>query len=127
MSILDNIKRTRVEFVSVPKIAMTEEQVASVYADLKDQNRLNVYVNKYDIAKPFRVAVKFNEKFTNHGVFSSADVASAVGSIVSAYMFGPKALVGSFDQAAVEGSEEFQAWMANSKNAQIVKQVNGRA
>jgi hypothetical protein len=42
-------------------------------------------------------------------------------------MFGPKALVGSFDQAAVEGSEEFQAWMANSKNAQIVKQVNGRA
>jgi len=104
----------------VPKIAMTESQVAQVSAKMKAENRMNVYANKFDVKKPYRVQTRIGTVYTQHGYFTSVDVASAVGTICSKAIFQDKALAGTFDEAIVEAHPEFQAWMVDDRNQEII-------
>ena len=39
--------------------------------------------------------------------------------------FGEKAKVGSFDQATVEASKEYQAFLVDARNVEILARANG--
>jgi len=113
----------------VAKVEMTPKQIEQISTKLKAQNRMNVYPNRFDVAKPFRVQTrKGNGKsavFTQHGYFTNVDVASAVGTICSKGLYGDKALAGEFDPAVVEGHEEFIAWLADDRNQEIIALAEG--
>jgi len=127
MSILNKLSTlTKVNSETAPKrVAMTETQVKQCKAAITRDNRgYNVHPNKFDIAVPYRVAVNFNNEWFGYGNFTSADVAAAVGAIVSSAYFGDDAVIGSFDSEVVEGHEEFQSWLANSENADVIAKAN---
>jgi len=123
MSILNAIKATKT--VRAPQVPMTEEQYMTLRDSLFNGDTVNVRANKFNVERPFAVSVKKDNKYSNYGAFTSLDVASAIGSIVGRFQFGQNALVGAFDQDVVEAHPEFKAWMADSRNAKIIKQVNG--
>jgi hypothetical protein len=124
-SILAKLKNLKPATGQSAQTPMTEEQVKQCKAALRrDLRGPAVQVNKFDLAKPYRVTVNWEDKWTNHGVFSSADVAAAVGSLVSASVFGDKALAGYYDEAKVEASKEFTDWLADSRNIDVLSRVN---
>ena len=126
MSILDkmsNLKRTSATAARTP---MSAQNVLNCKAALKRDNRgYNVHVNTFDIDTPYRVAINYNNEWANFGNFVSADVAAAIGSIVSAGYFGDKAKAGDFDQAIAESDPAFTAWLADERNADILARANG--
>lgn len=123
-SILAKLKNLRTTSGKEAEVPMTEQQIAQCKAALKRDSRgPAVQVNKFDLNTPYRVTVNFDDKWTNHGLFTSADVAAAVGTIVSASVFGDKAIAGLYDEAVVEAHEEFQNWLADSRNADILVRV----
>ena len=129
MSILDvlNGLTAAADHVAVEQVPMSDKQIEEYSAKLKKQNRMNVYANRFDINKPFRVrtrkAVKGGFEYTGYGNFTDVDVAAAVGSLVSASIYGKKALRGNFDQAKAEAHPEFQAWLVDDRNQAILKKV----
>jgi hypothetical protein len=105
----------------VAKQEMTAQQVADCKAAIKAKNRgYNVQPNKYDLAQPYRVAINFNNTWQNYGDFASADVAAAVGTIVSAAFFGDNARIGSFDEKVAEADPNFSTWIADPRNADVL-------
>jgi hypothetical protein len=120
MSILSKLSNLKKAADVAPKTAMTDAQVKALATELKEANRVNVYPNQFDIDKPYRVVVRKGKEYTNHGYFTDADVASAVGSLCGVAAFGDKALAGDFDAEKVEAHEEFQAWMADDRNAEVI-------
>lgn len=105
---------------------MTEAQEKDLTTRLKADNRLNVYANKFDVKKPFRVQIrKGKEGYKTYGYFTDVDVAAAVGSIVSAAAFGEKALRGNYDQAKAEAHPEFQAWLVDERNQEVLNHFLG--
>lgn len=104
----------------VAKIHMTEKQVSDLTAKLKRENRMNVYANKFDVKKPYRVQTRNGRDFIQHGYFTNIDVASAVGTICSKAKFKEKALAGNFDAAVVAEHPEFEAWMADERNQEVI-------
>ena len=113
----------------IAKIEMTPKQIEQISTKLKAQNRMNVYPNRFDVAKPFRVQTRkgngASAVFTQHGYFTSVDVASAVGTICSKALYGDKALAGEFDPAIVASHEEFIAWLADDRNQSIIAMAEG--
>ena len=125
MSILNKIAKNSVN-TAVEKVQMSDQQVELLKTKLKADRRLNVFPNKFDTKTPYRVTMfdKETNKHKQYGYFTNVDVAAAVGSIVSAYKFGDKALLGNYDEAVVESHEEFKAWMADDRNQEIIACVN---
>lgn len=113
----------------VAKIEMTPKQIEQMSVKLKSQNRMNVYPNRFDVAKPFRVQTRkgngASAVFTQHGYFTCVDVASAVGTICSKALYGDKALAGEFNPAIVEAHEEFIAWLGDDRNQEIIALAEG--
>ena len=126
MSILSNLSNLKPVSATPAKEQMTDEQVTAMRKKLREQNRMNVQPNKFDKATPFRVAakVKGTQEWKTHGYFTSVDVASAVGTLVSAAQYGDKAMRGEFDESVVENHPEFKAWLADERNADIVAAVS---
>jgi len=122
MSILNAIKATKA--VRAPQVPMTDAQYSTLRDELFNGDTVNVRANKFNIERPYAVSVKKDGKYHNYGAFTSLDVASAVGTITSRYQFGQNSIVGAYDQAVVEAHPEFKAWLADSRNAKIVKQVS---
>ena len=110
-------------------IEMTPAQVEQISEKLKAQNRMNVYPNKFNVAKPFRVQTRKGNGqsavWTQHGYFTNVDVASAVGTICSKALFGDKALAGEFNPEVVENHEEFIAWLSDDRNQEIIAKAEG--
>jgi hypothetical protein len=124
-SILAKLQNMKKSTGSSSKVEMTPEQVQQCKTALKrDLRGPAVQPNKWDINQPYRVTVNFDEKWSNFGQFKSADVAAAVGSLVSASFFGDKALAGTYDEKIVEASEEFVTWLGDSRNAEVLARVN---
>ena len=108
------------------RVPMTEQQVIDTKAEIRRDNRgYNIHPNKFDIAKPYRVAINYNKAWDNYGDYASADVAAAIGSIVSAGYFGAQAKAGLFDQAFVESSEVFAKFLADPRNTVIIARASG--
>lgn len=125
-SVLSKIAGLKMASAENMKVPMTEAQEKDLTTRLKADNRLNVYANKFDVKKPFRVQIrKGKEGYKTYGYFTDVDVAAAVGSIVSAAAFGEKALRGNYDQAKVEAHPEFQAWLIDERNQEVLNHFLG--
>lgn len=128
MSILNKMNNLSKAVAGAGKVPMTDEQVVQCKKALIDNNRgYNVQPNKWDISMPYRVAINYNNEWANFGNFSSVDVAAAIGTIVSAGYFGENAKAGDYNQEVAESHEEFLAWMADSRNADIIARASGEA
>lgn len=126
MSILDKMNKLKKTTATDAKTPMSDQNILNCKAALKRDNRgYNVHPNSFDINTPYRVAINYDNKWHNFGNFVSADVAAAVGSIVSAGFFGDKAKAGDFDSKIVESDEAFATWMADDRNADIIARANG--
>ena len=127
MSIFTKIATLRAAATHESAVAMTKAQVAKVAAQLRSESRLNVYPNQFNVAVPFKVTTKtgsgMESVFTNYGTFTSVDVASAVGTIVSASIYGDKALRGNFDAVKAEAHPEMIAWLNDDRNQEIISKV----
>lgn len=120
---LSNLKKTTTENA---RVAMTDEQVEACKAALRRDNRgYNVQPNRFDLAQPYRVAINYDNQWNNFGNFASADVAAAIGTIVSAAYFGEKAKAGAFNPEVVENNEEYLAWLADERNQVVIAQASG--
>lgn len=128
MSILKKIKNVQKATDSAPaKVEMTDIEVAQCKAAIREKNRgFNVHPNRFDRAMPYRVAINYENTWNNYGNFSSADVAAAIGTIVSAAFFGEKAKGGGeYDETVVESHPEFLAWVADARNADVIAKASG--
>ena len=126
MSILDKMANLKKATNTASRVAMTDEQFELCKQAIKNKNRgYNVQPNRFDVATPYRVAINYDKVWHNFGNFSSADVAAAVGSIVSVAFFGEKAVAGEYDPAVVETHEEFTNWMADARNQKVIAQASG--
>jgi hypothetical protein len=123
MNIFEQMQQLRKASEVVAKIEMTPAEVKALSKILKDGGRVNVWPNKFDTLVPLRVSVKRKDKYTNHGYFTSVDVAAAVGTICGIAAYGAKALKGEFDQELVEGHEEWHRWLADERNESVLKEV----
>jgi hypothetical protein len=115
---------------------MTEAQYEKCKAAIRAKNRgYNVQPNKFDVNKPYRVAINFTgviegipeskTKWYNFGEFSNVHAAAAVGTIVSSAFFGDAAVIGDFDHEAAEASEEYQTWLQDVRNVAVIALANG--
>ncbi len=128
MSILNKLSNLSKATNTNTKTPMTDAQEKSCKEAIKAKNYgYCVHPNKFDISQPYRVAINYDNKWSNFGNFSSADVAAAVGTIVSAAYFGTKAKAGVFDVELVEADTTYQAWLADSRNADMIARANGDA
>lgn len=128
MSILTKMSALKKTTATDAKTPMSPQDVLNCKAALKRDNRgYNVQPNSFDIATPYRVAINYDNKWHNFGNFKSADVAAAVGSIVSAGFFGDKAKAGDFNAETVEADQEFMSWMNDERNTDIISRANGDA
>ncbi len=125
-NILSKLNNLQAAVAGEGKTKMTDAQVKSCKAALLRDNRgYNVHPNQWDLDTPYRVAINYNNEWQNFGNFTSADVAAAVGTIVSSAYFGEQARAGSFDQKLVEAHEEFKTWLADERNVTILAQASG--
>jgi hypothetical protein len=112
----------------VAKKEMTPAQVLDCKAAIKAKNRgYNVQPNKFDISNPYRVAINYNNVWQNYGDFASADVAAAIGTIVSAAYFGDRAKLGNFDNEVAQKDPNFVAWLADPRNADVLARAEDSA
>jgi len=126
MSILNKIANLNKIVETETRQEMTDLQVQQCKEALRRDNRgFNVQPNRFDLNKPYRVAVNYQNKWHNFGNFKSADVAAAIGAIVSAAFFGEKAQVGDFDPAKVEGADEYEEWLKDSRNQDVIARAEG--
>lgn len=127
-SILAKIKASNLNKAinTTTRTEMTNSQVEQCKAALRRDNRgYNVQPNRFDIDTPYRVAINYQNDWTNFGNFKSADVAAAIGTIVAVAYFGEKAVTGEYDEAIVDASEEFKAWIADPRNANVLAMASG--
>ena len=125
-SILAKMSKLNKVDQSKRRTPMTDEQFEQCKtAIMRDNRGYNVQPNRFDIDMPYRVAINFNDKWDNYGNFSSADVAAAVGSIVSSAYFGERAVTGEFDQKIAEAHTEFKDWLEDERNQEVLLQANG--
>jgi len=105
---------------------MTDEQFEMCKeAIVRDNRGYNVQPNRFDIDMPYRVAINYNDEWNNFGNFTSADVAAAVGSIVSSAYFGERAVAGLYDTETAESHQEFKDWLEDDRNALVIEQAMG--
>lgn len=110
---------------AIARTEMTEPQIAACKAAIKRDNRgYNVQPNRFDITAPYRVAINYNNKWHNFGDFTSADVAAAVGTVVSAAFFGENAKQGNYDTAIVANSTELADWLVDERNADVLARAD---
>ena len=125
-SILSKLAGMTKTEVTDAKVEMSDKQVAQCKEALRRDNRgYNVQPNKWNLAIPYRVAINFQNKWVNLGNFVCVHTAAAIGGIVAAAYFGDKAKQGDFDAKIAEKSEEFHAWLADERNAELIKRATG--
>jgi hypothetical protein len=133
LSKLSNLKKANNENA---RQEMTEGQYESCKAAIRAKNRgYNVQPNKYDVNKPYRVAINYSgviegipeskTKWYNFGEFNNVHAAAAVGTIVSSAFFGEAAVIGDFDHEAAEASEEYQNWLLDARNVAVIALASG--
>jgi hypothetical protein len=128
MSILSKFAALETASNKAGRTPMSAEQVQACRDAIRSKGRgYNVHPNKFDVETPYSVSINYDSKWNNYGSFKSADVAAAVGTIVSVAYFGEKAKRGNYSESVVESSEEFTTWLADERNADIIAKANGDA
>ena len=126
MSILSKLANLEKTDPTAKSVQMTDEQFKSCKEALKRDNRgYNVHPNRFDVDTPYRVAINYNNKWENFGNFKSADVAAAIGAIVSTGYFGSKAKSGEYNLEAVESNQEYKTWVEASSTREIIARSSG--
>jgi len=105
----------------IEKEPMTDDYAEKLSEVLRTEGRSNVWPNKYDMNKPYRVSVQKRGKYQQYGLFTDIEAAAAVGTIAAMAVYGKKAIQGTYDAEAAEKSPEFIAWAADSQNAATLK------
>lgn len=120
-SILSKFKNLNKATSENARVPMTDLQVVACKAHIKKKNLgYNVQPNKFDIKQPYRIGINFEGDWVNFGNFTQADVAAAIGTIVSAAYFGVNAVAGNFDEKIVEADPEYIAWIADERNSDVI-------
>jgi hypothetical protein len=128
MSILSKFAALETASNKAGRTPMSAEQIQSCRDAIRSKGRgYNVHPNRFDIQTPYSVSINYDNNWNNYGSFKSADVAAAVGTIVSVAYFGEKAKRGNYSESVVESSEEFTTWLADERNADIIAKANGDA
>ena len=115
----------------VATVEMTDIELAQCKIAIKSNNRgYNVLANKWNRAKPYRVSINHSSiqakgNWANYGEVACVHAAAAVGSIVSIAYFGDKAVAGEFDMEVAEASAEFQSWLLDERNQDVIAKANG--
>ncbi len=123
---LAKIKALKTKEPKAKKVPMTGTQLSQVKEALKLKNRgMNVFPNKYDISKPYRVSINYDDKWYKYGEFSNVHAAAAVGTLISAAYFGEHARAGEFNEDKVVDCPEFLAWLSNPKYQLEIQKANG--
>lgn len=126
MSILDTLKNLAVTTAENKRVEMTDFEVEQCKSAIRAKNRgMNVHPNRYDVKTPYRVAINFNKEWENFGNFTDDNVAAAIGTIISAGYFGDKARAGDFVKETAEASPEYQTWINDARNVDIISRANG--
>ena len=119
----ESAKATVAKPIAVP---MTLTQAQAVKDLLRSEGRgYSLQVNSFDINVPYRVSINYANKWDNYGSFASVDVAAAVGSIVSRGYFGKIAKIGKFDATVVANDPAYKAFLADSRNVDIIARARG--
>jgi len=125
---ISSVVAKKVTITGKVRVPMTTEQVVEAKANIiKNNLGRSVAPNTFDVAVPFRVAVynKGDQEFNNYGIYESADVAAAIGTIVSVGHFGERATAGTYDESVVEASAAYQAFLSDPQNADIIARASG--
>lgn len=108
------------------KVELTAGQILEVKTKIRSEGRgYSLQVNKYDAAKPYRVSINYANAWENFGDYADIDVAAAIGSIVSRGYFGKIAKIGKFDAKIAAASPVYQAFLVDSRNADIISRAKG--
>ena len=102
--------------------SMTDAEAEQIKQMLMNKNRHNVFPNKFDRTKPFRVAVQFDGRYHNFGNFSNIEVATCVGAVAVVSLFGSSADTGAFDVNVAQSHPEWINWMG--RNADVIEKAN---
>jgi len=103
---------------------MTKEQVTSLSAKLKAGLKMNVYPNSFDVKKPYRVSIRYNQEFHAFGNFTHCNTACLVGNIAGLSMFGAKALASAIDMAKAQADPEFLEWLEDPRNTETIAKAS---
>lgn len=126
MSILSKLANLNKATNTPARTEMTALQMEQCKEALRRDNRgYNVQPNKFDISQPYRVAINYENVWHNFGNFTDVNVAAAIGTIVSAAFFGERAVMGVFDAEIAEANEEYIAWIADKRNADVIAKASG--
>ena len=123
MSILDVLDTLESVDTAVQKVAMSPEMEETIKQKLKQEGRIGVYPNRYDVEFPFRVTVRKNKEFTEYGVFSNIEAASAIACLCGYAAYGSRALRGHYDRKIAEEHPEFTAWINDPANKEVINQT----
>lgn len=124
---LNTLEKASGSSSSARQVPMTEEQIKKLGEGLKAKNRMNVFANRFDINRPFRVQVRVGSTWHQYGNFTEINAAAMIGTICSKGHFGDKAKAGEFDAEKAQAHPEFIAWMADERNAEIISKAMGGA
>lgn len=105
--------------VAAPTTSLTDDQVEVIRQRLQAGERHNVFPNKFDSARPFRVSVQFDGRWHNFGTFGNLEVATCVAAVAAVQFYGKQANTGKFDAAAVQNHPEWISW--STDNAAIIE------
>lgn len=118
--ILDAMKQATVVTNDNVRVRMEAAQIDALKARLKSEKAMNVFPNQFDVKKPYRVSIRFDQVHTNYGNFADLDAAKMVGNICGMAQFGMKALVSKLDIEAASKSPEYTAWMKDERNQSTI-------
>ena len=124
MSILSKLHKVKEVSAENARVPMTEAEIEKLRDRLRKSNKINVTPNRFDNKVPYQVSINFNNKWNNFGAFKNINAASAIGSLVSLAFFGDRAKKGTYDEAKAEASTEFQEWLADPRNEQVIAHIN---
>lgn len=124
MSFLDGLETLQGAETVKPKPAKIEMQPDD-FILLKDrlitEHRTNVYANRFDVSKPYRVSIEYRNEWTNYGTFENIDAACGVAMICGVAAFGAAAVHGVFNKEAAETHPEYLAWIEDERSAPVIK------
>lgn len=90
--------------------SLTDAQIEVIRQKLVAGKRHNVFPNKFDASKPFRVSVQYDGRWNNFGSFSNIEVATCVAAVASVSYYGKAANTGVFDSIIAQSHPEWVAW-----------------
>lgn len=104
--------------------SLSDAEVEQIRQLLMKGNRQNVFPNKFDRNKPFRVSLNYDGRWNNYGTFGNIEVATAVAAVVVIAHFGKAATTGVFNAKLAESHPEWIEWYA--RNQDMVAQASAR-